>query len=212
MSSHAAMSTAPTLTPPGWPFPQEAAVDYRFMPEPNLPPLRLTVEDVTQATHDMPELLDSIQDRLMAPVGAETMAGPCYGLSEYDASVLVGEPGAPAYFEEVRETAGRWVHGWCLTPTLQVARGRDAKLSANWVTSELWGRLRALNTPLSDSPVSAARLGEIIDLIAAGSISGKIGGSHQIGCKGSCVSILRVFVVVVGVAHATATVNRQGCA
>ena len=109
VSSHAAMSTAPTLTPPGWPFPQEAAVDYRFMPEPNLPPLRLTVEDVTQATHDMPELLDSIQDRLMAPVGAETMAGPCYGLSEYDASVLVGEPGAPAYFEEVRETAGRWV-------------------------------------------------------------------------------------------------------
>lgn len=128
------------------------------MPEPNLPPLVLDDSDIEAAANSMPELLDDIYERFTAPVGADGSAGakPSYNLSPYDASVLVGEPNAPAFFEVV-------------------ASGRDPKLAANWVTSELWGRLHAASTPLAESPVTAERLGCMLDLIETGTISGKIG-------------------------------------
>src|SRR5207249_3755731 len=78
-----------------------------------------------------------------------------YALSAYDANVLVSEKETPAFFEEV-------------------ARGRDAKAAANWVINELAGRLNKEGKDIAASPVTAAQLGSILDLIAAGTISGKI--------------------------------------
>ena len=78
-----------------------------------------------------------------------------YGLSAYDAGVLVAERESADFFE-------------------QVARGRDAKLAANWVVNELFGRLNKEGTAIGDSPVSAAAMGSIVSLISDGTISGKI--------------------------------------
>jgi aspartyl-tRNA(Asn)/glutamyl-tRNA(Gln) amidotransferase subunit B len=78
-----------------------------------------------------------------------------FGLSDYDASVLTAEVANAAYFEEV-------------------AAGRDGKLAANWVINELFGRLKKDDRDVTDSPISAARLGQIVGLIKSDKISGKI--------------------------------------
>ena len=78
-----------------------------------------------------------------------------FGLSAYDANVLVAERDVAAFFE-------------------QVAEGRDAKAAANWVINELAGRLNKEGKDILASPVTAAQLGAILDLLAAGTISGKI--------------------------------------
>jgi aspartyl-tRNA(Asn)/glutamyl-tRNA(Gln) amidotransferase subunit B len=78
-----------------------------------------------------------------------------YGLSAYDAGVLTAERESADYFEDV-------------------AKGRDGKLAANWVINELFGRLNKEGKEIEKSPVSAAQLGAILDLIASGTISGKI--------------------------------------
>jgi len=76
-------------------------------------------------------------------------------LSAYDATVLISERASADYFESV-------------------ARGRDGKLAANWVINELFGRLNKEGKSVENSPVSAAQIGGIVDLISAGTISGKI--------------------------------------
>ena len=76
-------------------------------------------------------------------------------MTEYDASVLTAEVENAAFFEEV-------------------AKGRDGKLAANWVINELFGRLKKEDKAITESPVSAAQLGGIIELIGKGDISGKI--------------------------------------
>ncbi len=78
-----------------------------------------------------------------------------YGLSPYDASVLSAERESADFFETV-------------------AKGRDGKQAANWVINELFGRLNKEGKEIADSPVTAAQIGGIIDLIGAGTISGKI--------------------------------------
>jgi aspartyl-tRNA(Asn)/glutamyl-tRNA(Gln) amidotransferase subunit B len=78
-----------------------------------------------------------------------------YGLTDYDANVLTAELDSARYFDEV-------------------AKGRDGKMAANWVINELFGRLKKDARDIAESPVSAAQLGGIIDLIAAGTISGKM--------------------------------------
>jgi aspartyl-tRNA(Asn)/glutamyl-tRNA(Gln) amidotransferase subunit B len=93
----------------------------------------------------MPELPDAKKARFIRD----------WSLSAYDAGVLVAE----------RETADFYE---------QVAAGRDAKLAANWVISELFGQLNRTGRTIAESPVSAASLGGLIDLIADGTISGRI--------------------------------------
>lgn len=78
-----------------------------------------------------------------------------FGLSAYDAGVLVGEQETADYYESV-------------------AKGRDAKLAANWVISELFGALNKAGKSIAESPVSAHALGELVDLIADNTISGRI--------------------------------------
>ena len=124
---------------------KEEAHDYRYFPDPDLLPLELEEAWVEQIRASLPELPDAKKERFMAD----------YGLSAYDASVLVADKASADYFE-------------------QVAKGRDGKQAANWVINELFGRLRKEGLSIADSPVSAEQLGGIIDLIKAGDISGKI--------------------------------------
>ena len=124
---------------------KEEAHDYRYFPDPDLLPLEFTQEYVDDLAQHLPELPDEKKARFVAD----------YGLTAYDADILVVEKASSDFFEEV-------------------AKGRDAKLSANWVINELFGRLNKEGTDLAESPVSAAQLGGVIDLIKAGTISGKI--------------------------------------
>ena len=124
---------------------KEEAHDYRYFPDPDLLPLELTMEFVGELEKNLPELPDAKKHRFMAD----------FGLSDYDANVLVADRESADYFEAV-------------------ARGRDGKVAANWVVNEMFGRLNKEGKPIATSPVSAAQLGAIVDLISSGTISGKI--------------------------------------
>src|SRR6202049_552466 len=124
---------------------KEEAHDYRYFPDPDLLPLELTAEYVEELEGDLPELPDEKKARLVRD----------YGLSAYDAGVLVGERATADFYEAV-------------------ARDRDAKSAANWVINELFGRLNKEGKGIEQSPVSADQLGGILDLIAERVISGKL--------------------------------------
>lgn len=125
---------------------KEEAHDYRYFPDPDLLPLEFDQPYVDALKAELPELPDDKRARFIAQ----------YGLPPYDAGVLVAERASADFFEEA-------------------AKGRDAKLVANWVINELFGRLNKEGLDIARSPVSAAAIGAIVDLIAAGVISGKIG-------------------------------------
>jgi aspartyl-tRNA(Asn)/glutamyl-tRNA(Gln) amidotransferase subunit B len=124
---------------------KEEAHDYRYFPDPDLLPLVIDDAYVSRVADSLPELPDAKKARFISD----------FGMTEYDASVLTAETSSAAFFEVV-------------------AAGRDGKLAANWVINELFGRLNKEDTALEESPVSAAQLGGIIDLISKGDISGKI--------------------------------------
>ncbi|TCR66256.1 Asp-tRNA(Asn)/Glu-tRNA(Gln) amidotransferase subunit GatB [Bosea sp. BK604] len=124
---------------------KEEAHDYRYFPDPDLLPLEFDDAFVEDLKGHLPELPDAKKARFIAE----------YGLSPYDASVLVAERDQADYFEAV-------------------AKGRDGKAAANWVINELFGRLNKEGQDVTDSPVSAAQLGGLVDLIGEGVISGKI--------------------------------------
>lgn len=124
---------------------KEEAHDYRYFPDPDLLPLVVSQELVDEIAARQPELPDEKRTRFVT----------AFGMTEYDASVLTAEVESANYFEAVAE-------------------GRDGKMAANWVINELFGRLNKEGIALSESPVSAAQLGGIIDLIGNGDISGKI--------------------------------------
>jgi aspartyl-tRNA(Asn)/glutamyl-tRNA(Gln) amidotransferase subunit B len=124
---------------------KEEAHDYRYFPDPDLLPLELKQEDVDALARDLPELPDGKRTRFMRD----------FGLSGYDAGVLVNERETADFFEAV-------------------AKGRDAKAAANWIINELFGRLNKEGRDISASPVTAMQLGAVLDLISEGTISGKI--------------------------------------
>ena len=123
---------------------KEEAHDYRYFPDPDLLPLQLEQGFVDALASDLPELPDEKRARFQAE----------YGLSAYDAGVLVAEKETGDFFEAV-------------------AKGRDAKLAANWVMGELFGALNKASTDLADSPISADCLGGLIEAISEGTISGR---------------------------------------
>jgi aspartyl-tRNA(Asn)/glutamyl-tRNA(Gln) amidotransferase subunit B len=123
---------------------KEDAHDYRYFPEPDLPPLVLDASWVEQLKASLPELPDARRARYVA-----------MGLTPYDAHVLTLERETAVFFEEV-------------------ARGRDAKLAANWVTGDYFAALNRLKRSVADSPVSAANLGALLDLITDKTLSGKL--------------------------------------
>ena len=124
---------------------KEDAHDYRYFPDPDLLPLTFTDAYVEEIRASLPELPDAKKHRFV-----ET-----YGLSAYDAAVLVADKDKATYFEEV-------------------ATGRDGKLASSWVTTELFGLLNKEGKDITESPISAAQLGSLIDLIQDQTISGKI--------------------------------------
>ncbi|QTN18481.1 Asp-tRNA(Asn)/Glu-tRNA(Gln) amidotransferase subunit GatB [Brevundimonas sp. AJA228-03] len=124
---------------------KEEANDYRYFPDPDLLPLELEQAWIDEIRANLPELPDDKRRRLIAD----------YGLSQYDAVVLISEQAKADYFEAA-------------------ARGRDAKLVANWVTNELSARLAADGKDFSQSPLPAAHVGELVALIEEGVISSKI--------------------------------------
>jgi len=124
---------------------KEEAHDYRYFPDPDLLPLVLQQEMVDALAADLPELPDDKRARFVRE----------YGLSPYDAGVLVSEKVSADFFEEV-------------------ATGRDPKLASNWVTGDFFGALNKAGLSIETSPVSARQLGELIGLISDNTISGRI--------------------------------------
>jgi aspartyl-tRNA(Asn)/glutamyl-tRNA(Gln) amidotransferase subunit B len=129
---------------------KEEAHDYRYFPDPDLLPLQFSEAYVAGLKADLPELPDQKKARFIAG----------FGLSAYDASVLVAEHESADFYEAV--LAGL------------ADKARDGKLAANWVINELFGRLNSEGRDIAASPVSAAQLAAIVDLIGDGTISGKI--------------------------------------
>lgn len=124
---------------------KEEAHDYRYFPDPDLLPLEFEQSWVDEIEKTLPELPDDKKNRFIAD----------YGLSAYDASVLISDKDRADFFESV-------------------ATGRDAKLAANWVTGEFFGAINKSGKSIDDSPVSAQQLGALVDLIADDTISGRI--------------------------------------
>ena len=124
---------------------KEDAHDYRYFPDPDLLPLTFDDAFIDELKDEMPELPDEIKNRMVNE----------YGLSSYDANVLTEERETALFYELASD-------------------GRDRKITANWMSVELFGALNKAGIELAQSPVKPKQLGGLIDLISDGSISGKI--------------------------------------
>jgi aspartyl-tRNA(Asn)/glutamyl-tRNA(Gln) amidotransferase subunit B len=124
---------------------KEDAHDYRYFPEPDLLPLVLDEAWVKDLKAKLPELPDDKRRRFCAQ----------YGITFYDAGVLVAEQATADFYETV-------------------ATGRDARLAANWISGDFFAALNRTGTTIETSPVSATALGELIDLISDKTINGRI--------------------------------------
>lgn len=124
---------------------KEDAIDYRYFPDPDLAPLVISAALLQQVREEMPELPEQKKARYIKD----------FGLSDYDAGVLTGSAEISGFFEKV-------------------ATKHEPKLTCNWLTNELFGRLNKLAIDLENSPVSADSMIELLDLLKAGTISGAI--------------------------------------
>jgi aspartyl-tRNA(Asn)/glutamyl-tRNA(Gln) amidotransferase subunit B len=125
---------------------KEFAHDYRYFPDPDLLPLEFDDAFVAAIKGKLPELPDDKKDRFISQ----------YGLSSYDAGVLVAEKENADFFEAVAKESG------------------DGKLANNWVSNNLFAVLNAKNLTIDQSPVSAANLSKLIKLIKNNTISGRL--------------------------------------
>jgi aspartyl-tRNA(Asn)/glutamyl-tRNA(Gln) amidotransferase subunit B len=125
---------------------KETEADYRYFPDPDLVPLEFAPDDIARLRASLPELPRAMRERFVSE----------YGLSAYDATVLTADKAMAGYFEAAAKASG------------------DPKAAANWVANELLGRLNADGRPVGDSPVAPEHLGELVRLIADGTISGKM--------------------------------------
>jgi aspartyl-tRNA(Asn)/glutamyl-tRNA(Gln) amidotransferase subunit B len=124
---------------------KEDAHDYRYFPDPDLLPLVLEEDWVAALKADLPELPDEKRARFVRD----------YGLPAYDSGVLVADQVTADFYETV-------------------AKGRDARLAANWVTGDFFAALNRTGTTIETSPVSSAALGGLLDLLADQTINGRI--------------------------------------
>ena len=124
---------------------KEDAHDYRYFPDPDLLPLELSDSQISEIRSDMPELPDQLVERLISE----------YGITKYDANVIVEEKEYVHYYEDS-------------------AKNRDGKLVVNWMTSELFGLLKKNNIQFNQNPISPNYLNELVELIENKTISGKI--------------------------------------
>ena len=124
---------------------KEEAHDYRYFPDPDLLPLYLDDDFIKKIAIELPELPDQKKARFIND----------YGLTPYDASILVADRVSSEFFEGV-------------------AKGRDIKLVVNWITGELFAALNRLNLDIANSPITVESLGELIDLISDKTLSGRL--------------------------------------
>ena len=124
---------------------KEDAHDYRYFPDPDLLPLEISDEFIDNISKSLPKLPDEIREELKSK----------YGLSSYDASVITEEKDIADYF-------------------FKAVKDRDGKLISNWLTSELFGMLNKNALSINESPITPENLGELVDLISDGTISGRI--------------------------------------
>lgn len=127
---------------------KEDAQDYRYFPDPDLPPLVIAQEWIARVQAEMPELPGAMRERFVRD----------YGLPEYDAAVLTQSKAMAAYFEAVVAAAGR----------------EQAKPAANWLMGDVSSALNREGVEIADAPVSAAQLALLLRRIADGTISNKI--------------------------------------
>ncbi len=124
---------------------KEEAHDYRYFPDPDLLPLELSEAFIERIRQSLPELPDEKRARFMRD----------YGLSAYDAGVLVAEREVADYFEAA-------------------CRGRDSKQVANWIITELFGALNRSGREIADCPIAPEQLGRLLDLLNDGTLSGRL--------------------------------------
>ncbi|TPX69336.1 hypothetical protein SpCBS45565_g02615 [Spizellomyces sp. 'palustris'] len=122
---------------------KEGVQDYRYMPEPDLPSIHLTPAFISKISKTLPEPLDTRRTRLATQ----------YNLVPYQIEILLSEPGAVEYFENV-------------------AIGRRGGKVANWIIGDLFGSLRSRHLNLLSCTVEPTRLGHLIDLVETGRVSG----------------------------------------
>ncbi|PHQ60419.1 MAG: Asp-tRNA(Asn)/Glu-tRNA(Gln) amidotransferase GatCAB subunit B [Robiginitomaculum sp.] len=124
---------------------KEDAHDYRYFPDPDLLPIKITDSYINDIRANIPELPDARKARFVSE----------YGIPEYDARILTSDKAKGDFYE-------------------RLAKGRDAKIAANWMMGDLFGALNKASIDLDDSPVNSDALGELLDLIGDKTISGKI--------------------------------------
>ncbi|MES3022517.1 MAG: Asp-tRNA(Asn)/Glu-tRNA(Gln) amidotransferase subunit GatB [Pseudomonadota bacterium] len=127
---------------------KEDAQDYRYFPDPDLPPLLISEEWIARVKADMPELPAAMRTRFVSD----------YALSEYDALMLTSSQAMAAYFEAVVSKAGK----------------ANAKAAANWLMGDVSSTLNRENVEIADAPVEASQLAVLLARIADGTISNKI--------------------------------------
>lgn len=126
---------------------KEEANDYRYFPDPDLLPLVITNELIDTVRGKLPELPEQKRQRFM----------DAYGLSAYDATVLVNNRAMAAYYETVVKESGN-----------------QPKLAVNWVMGELSGALNKASLEIAECPIAPEQLGKLVQRIADNTISGKI--------------------------------------
>ena len=124
---------------------KEDAHDYRYFPDPDLPPLKFDQSFVDGIKKKLPELPDDKKERLIKD----------YKLSSYEAGVLISDKDTSDYFEDI-------------------AKNSDVKLSINWVIGDLFAALNKIGKSIKESPISSKNLAKLIDLIKNNTISGRI--------------------------------------
>ncbi|SAL96483.1 hypothetical protein [Absidia glauca] len=122
---------------------KESAPDYRYMPEPDLPPLLLKQQYIDEIKSSLPELPDQCRSRIMQS----------YNMNLTEANILMNEPGSLQFFEEV-------------------CQGRNTKTALNWTLHELFGQLTGEHLTFEENPISVEQLGSLIDLVQDGTITG----------------------------------------
>jgi aspartyl-tRNA(Asn)/glutamyl-tRNA(Gln) amidotransferase subunit B len=128
---------------------KEDAQDYRYFPDPDLPPLAISPDWIERIKADMPELPGAMRERFTSD----------YGLPEYDALILTGSQGMATYYEAVVAKAGK----------------ENAKAAANWLMGDVSSALNREGVDIVDSPVEASQLALLLKRIADGTISNNAG-------------------------------------
>ncbi len=124
---------------------KEESHDYRYFPDPDLPPLIITKQKIEDLKKILPELPDEMKKRFLQD----------YNLKNYDAEIIVNDQDVAIFFEEL-------------------VKKRDPKLVVSWLTVELFSYLKKTETNLSESKISVSKLGDLLDIISDGTISNRV--------------------------------------